>query len=111
MVSEAERTTEKGNARSETGGSSCAPMQPPRRETGTLFLLGRPSAGKPNEANRKRRLWKHALSILTGKYLSTVWKDTLSLDLESGRIRFKTALPLTHSRTNPNLTKPQLLLL
>ena len=71
MVSEAERTTEKGNAGSETGGISCAPMQPPRRETGTLFLLGRPSAGKPNEANRKRRRWKHALSILKGKYLNT----------------------------------------
>lgn len=71
MVSEAERNTEKGNAGSETGGTSCAPMQPPRRETDTLFLLGRPSAGKPNEANRKRRRWTHTLSILIGKYLNT----------------------------------------
>lgn len=74
-----------------------APMQSPRRETGTL---GSPSAGKPNEASRKRRRWKHTSSILIGKYLKVVERHS-EPGLGSGRIRFKTQFYhlLIHSRT------------
>lgn len=73
-----------------------APMQSPRRETGTL---GSPSAGKPNEASRKRRRWKHTSSILIGKYLKNQVMERHSepgLGVRKNQIQ-DSVLPLTYS--------------